>query len=79
LEEQKLHEQLKNGSVSEEEPEGGYTAVALYDYQASADDEISFDPDDIVTNIEMIDKGWWRGLCKGQYGLFPANYVEIIP
>lgn len=25
----------------------------------------------------QIDKGWWRGLCKGQYGLFPANYVEL--
>ena len=32
----------------------GYVAVALYDYQASADDELSFDPDDIITNIEMV-------------------------
>lgn len=60
------------------EPEDtGYTAVALYDYQASATDEISFDPDDVITNIEMIDEGWWRGYCKGQYGLFPANYVIL--
>lgn len=43
----------------------------------AGDDEISFDPDDVVTNIEMIDDGWWRGLCKGRYGLFPANYVEL--
>ncbi|XP_039327470.1 src substrate cortactin isoform X3 [Saimiri boliviensis] len=55
----------------------GITAVALYDYQAAGDDEISFDPDDIITNIEMIDDGWWRGVCKGRYGLFPANYVEL--
>ncbi|KAJ8249466.1 hypothetical protein GJAV_G00235220 [Gymnothorax javanicus] len=55
----------------------GVTAVALYDYQAAGDDEISFDPDDIITNIEMIDEGWWRGVCKGAYGLFPANYVEV--
>lgn len=34
LEEQELHEQLKNGPALEDEPEGGYTAVALYDYQA---------------------------------------------
>ncbi|KFM80081.1 Src substrate protein p85, partial [Stegodyphus mimosarum] len=39
------------------------TAVALYDYQAADSDEISFDPDDIITNIEMIDEGWWRGEC----------------
>uniref|UniRef100_A0A8C6M6M0 Cortactin n=1 Tax=Nothobranchius furzeri TaxID=105023 RepID=A0A8C6M6M0_NOTFU len=55
----------------------GVTAVALYDYQAAGDDEISFDPDDIITNIEMIDEGWWRGICRGAYGLFPANYVEV--
>ncbi|XP_042264389.1 ribosomal protein S6 kinase alpha-6-like [Thunnus maccoyii] len=55
----------------------GVTAVALYNYQAAGDDEISFDPDDIITNIEMIDEGWWRGMCRGAYGLFPANYVEV--
>ncbi|XP_058606815.1 src substrate cortactin-like [Onychostoma macrolepis] len=55
----------------------GVTAVALYDYQAAGEDEISFDPDDIITNIEMIDEGWWRGVCRGAYGLFPANYVEV--
>ncbi|XP_066262937.1 src substrate cortactin [Euwallacea similis] len=54
----------------------GITAVALYDYQAAADDEISFDPDNLITHIEKIDEGWWRGLCKGKYGLFPANYVQ---
>lgn len=56
----------------------GVQAVALYDYQAAADDEISFDPDDRITHIEMIDEGWWRGLCNNQYGLFPANYVLLI-
>lgn len=57
--------------------EYGITAVALYDYQAAGDDEISFDPDDMITSIEMIDEGWWRGECRGRYGLFPANYVEL--
>ncbi|XP_055300607.1 hematopoietic lineage cell-specific protein [Sitodiplosis mosellana] len=52
-------------------------AIALYDYQASAEDEISFDPNDVITHIEKIDEGWWRGLCKNRYGLFPANYVQI--
>ena len=28
--------------------------MALYDYQAAADDEISFDPNDVITNIEMV-------------------------
>jgi len=24
------------------------------------------------------DEGWWQGSCNGQYGLFPANYVELL-
>ncbi|XP_040151436.1 src substrate cortactin isoform X1 [Anopheles arabiensis] len=56
----------------------GIQAIALYDYQAAADDEISFDPDDKITHIEMIDEGWWRGWCNNKYGLFPANYVQLL-
>ncbi|XP_008473198.1 src substrate cortactin [Diaphorina citri] len=78
LEQERLMEELRQQGTNEDTEEDlGYTAVALYDYQASADDEISFDPDDIITNIEMIDEGWWRGYCHGQYGLFPANYVSL--
>uniref|UniRef100_A0A8C3YP12 Src substrate cortactin n=1 Tax=Catagonus wagneri TaxID=51154 RepID=A0A8C3YP12_9CETA len=71
------HYAAEEGAYDEYENDLGITAIALYDYQAAGDDEISFDPDDIITNIEMIDDGWWRGLCKGRYGLFPANYVEL--
>lgn len=37
-----------------EETGTGLVAVALYDYQAAAEDELSFDPDDIINNIEMV-------------------------
>ncbi|XP_055933404.1 src substrate cortactin-like isoform X2 [Argiope bruennichi] len=67
--EEELYEVPENSGVS---------AVALYDYQAADSDEISFDPDDIITNIEMIDEGWWRGECRGQIGLFPSNYVQLL-
>lgn len=61
------------------EEDRGLQARALYDYQASDDTEISFDPDDVITNIEQIDEGWWKGVAPdGSNGLFPANYVEII-
>ncbi|XP_042743734.1 hematopoietic lineage cell-specific protein isoform X1 [Lagopus leucura] len=56
----------------------GICAVALYDYQGDGDDEISFDPDDTITHIEMVDEGWWRGQCHGKVGLFPANYVKLL-
>ncbi|XP_077623709.1 hematopoietic lineage cell-specific protein [Crocuta crocuta] len=54
------------------------SAIALYDYQGEGSDEISFDPDDIITDIEMVDEGWWRGRCHGHFGLFPANYVKLL-
>ncbi|NXP72244.1 HCLS1 protein, partial [Ramphastos sulfuratus] len=56
----------------------GTCAVALYDFQGDGDDEITFDPDDTITNIEMVDEGWWRGQCRGRVGLFPANYVKLL-
>uniref|UniRef100_A0A0B7AS67 Coactosin-like protein n=1 Tax=Arion vulgaris TaxID=1028688 RepID=A0A0B7AS67_9EUPU len=57
----------------------GKCARALYDYQAADDTEISFDPDDIITNIEEIDDGWWQGFApNGAYGMFPSNYVELV-
>lgn len=31
-----------------------FDKVAMYDYQAAADDEISFDPDDVITHIEQV-------------------------
>eukprot|EP00043_Microstomoeca_roanoka_P019877 m.231236 g.231236 ORF g.231236 m.231236 type:complete len:381 (-) comp17064_c3_seq1:1493-2635(-) len=68
----------------EQEPEpqqttgGGIRARALYDYQAEEEGELTFDPEDIITDIEMIDEGWWRGSFNGAVGLFPANYVEVI-
>ncbi|KAI3361870.1 hypothetical protein L3Q82_002194 [Scortum barcoo] len=68
--------------TGEEMKEGGQDicARALYDYQAVFDDtEITFDPDDIITGIEMVDEGWWRGYGPdGHYGMFPANYVELL-
>ncbi|KAM4575978.1 drebrin-like b isoform 1-T1 [Odontesthes bonariensis] len=65
--------------TAEDTADKGVCARALYDYQAADDTEISFDPDDVITGIEMIDEGWWRGYCpNGHFGMFPANYVELM-
>lgn len=88
ISEQELIEQLKSDNIEEVAEEQqfvlspddpGVVAYALYDYQAAADDEISFDPEDLITHIEMIDEGWWKGLHAKTvtYGLFPANYVQL--
>ncbi|KAL6726018.1 hypothetical protein Aduo_008031 [Ancylostoma duodenale] len=57
----------------------GLRAIALWDYQAADSTEISFDPDDYITEIDQVDPGWWRGRGpKGDVGLFPANYVRLL-
>nr|XP_040233861.2 drebrin-like protein A [Anopheles coluzzii] len=68
-----------NATIDLSDEDNMIRARALYDYQAADDSEISFDPDDIITHIDQIDEGWWQGLAPdGTYGLFPANYVELI-
>jgi len=53
-----------------------FTATALYEFNEGGEDELIFNEGDIITDIEVIDEGWWRGACNGRYGLFPANYVQ---
>ncbi|GIJ90806.1 hypothetical protein Asppvi_009769 [Aspergillus pseudoviridinutans] len=52
-------------------------AMALYDYEAAEDNELSFPEGAHIVNIEFPDDDWWFGEYKGQKGLFPANYVQL--
>uniref|UniRef100_A0A4W5KVH9 Drebrin-like b n=1 Tax=Hucho hucho TaxID=62062 RepID=A0A4W5KVH9_9TELE len=58
----------------------GHGDLRYCSFHSTADEtEISFDPDDILNGIEMIDEGWWRGYSPdGHFGMFPANYVELV-
>lgn len=61
----------------------GLMARTLFDYDAAEDDELSFDIDELITNIEKIDVGWYRGIITSKNGskregLFPANYVKLL-
>jgi len=55
----------------------GPSAIALYDYEAQEDNEISFPEGATITDLEFPDDDWWQGTYKGKEGLFPANYVEL--
>ncbi|XP_041736271.1 abl interactor 1a isoform X8 [Coregonus clupeaformis] len=52
--------------------------VAIYDYTADKDDELSFMEGAIIYIIKKNDDGWFEGLSSGVTGLFPGNYVESI-
>lgn len=48
-------------------------------FSSENDEEITFDPGDIITEIDTFDEGWWKGQSPdGRFGMFPANYVELI-
>ncbi|CAO3686284.1 unnamed protein product [Rhizopus microsporus] len=54
--------------------------VALYDYDALAEGDLSFRKDD---KIELVNRtqdanDWWTGKLRGQTGVFPGNYVQEI-
>ena len=48
--------------------------VALYNYTGEVGD-LSFKEGDVI-NVHKDEGEWWEGSCKGEQGLFPANYVK---
>ncbi|XP_076437498.1 abl interactor 2-like isoform X3 [Babylonia areolata] len=50
--------------------------VAIYDYEADKEDELSFSENSVIYVIRKNDDGWWEGVMDGVTGLFPSNYVE---
>ncbi|KAE9991869.1 hypothetical protein EG327_010747 [Venturia inaequalis] len=58
---------------------GGKRALIQYDYEKAEDNELELHEGGYVTNIEMVDEDWWHGENeRGETGLFPSNYVELI-
>ncbi|OGM39995.1 actin binding protein [Aspergillus bombycis] len=57
----------------------GIQAVVQYDYERAEDNEIELTEGEYVMEIEMVDKDWWLGSnARGERGLFPSNYVELL-
>ena len=57
----------------------GKRALVQYDYEKAEDNELELKEGEHVTNIEMVDDDWWMGQnLRGETGLFPSNYVELV-
>ncbi|XP_049540899.1 rho GTPase-activating protein Graf [Anopheles darlingi] len=51
----------------------------LYACLAENDGELSFEPNQIITNVRRSNEpGWLDGTLNGKSGLIPENYVEIL-
>lgn len=53
-----------------------FPVVAIYDYNADKEDELSFQESSVIYVLKKNDDGWWEGVMDGITGLFPGNYVE---
>ncbi|KAG8232953.1 hypothetical protein J437_LFUL011446 [Ladona fulva] len=67
----------------EDDDDGGFgrvpnvgRVVAIYDYYADKEDELSFQESAVIYVLKKNDDGWWEGVMDGITGLFPGNYVE---
>ncbi|XP_076995937.1 SH3 domain-containing protein 19 isoform X3 [Tamandua tetradactyla] len=53
-------------------------AVVLHDFPAEQVDDLNLISGETVYLLEKIDTDWYRGKCRNQTGLFPANFVKVI-
>ena len=68
---------MQKRQISDKEADG-LKALALYDFQAQGDDELTVMKGDALWVIEQDDDEWWR--CrntKGDEGVVPASYIEV--
>ncbi|MBN3284300.1 M3K21 kinase, partial [Polyodon spathula] len=58
--------------------------TAVFDYEASGEDELSLRRGDVVEVLSKDasisgDEGWWTGKINHRVGIFPSNYVTYKP
>ena len=60
----------------------GDWARALYDYDATCEEELSFQEGQIIKIVRRdengIDDGWWEGELGDKVGVFPSLVVEEL-
>lgn len=59
----------------------GITAKVVYSYNAQNEDELTLNEGQIINILDqnLEDAGWWRGEVNGKVGVFPDNFVDLIP
>lgn len=55
-------------------------ALAKHDFNATAEDELSFRKGQVLKILNMEDDtNWYRAELEGREGLIPSNYIEMKP
>ncbi|XP_076665068.1 GTPase regulator associated with FAK isoform X3 [Andrena cerasifolii] len=69
-----------SGRSSPGQVPGIWRVRTLYACLAESDGELSFEPNQIITNVKAsLEPGWLEGTLNGKTGLVPKNYVEQLP
>ncbi|XP_033621449.1 vinexin [Fukomys damarensis] len=68
----------RGGSPARKE-EKRKAARLKFDFQAQSPKELTVQKGDIVYIHKEVDKNWLEGEHHGRRGIFPANYVEVLP
>jgi len=53
--------------------------VVEYDYHAELNDELTLRIGDVITQVQRLEGGWWKGQLRGKDGMFPDNFVKVLP
>lgn len=51
--------------------------IAMYDYAAANQDELSFSKGQLINIWDKTNPDWWKGEVQGVTGLLPTNYVKM--
>ena len=51
-----------------------------FDYDGEQSDELSLRKNDVINILDKnIADGWWKGELQGKIGVFPDNFVRLLP
>ncbi|KAI7805785.1 putative mitogen-activated protein kinase kinase kinase 9, partial [Triplophysa rosa] len=70
-----------HGPAAAATPSGAGYWTAVFDYDATAEDELSLQKGDrveVLSKDSLVsgDEGWWTGMIEDRVGIFPSNYVS---
>ncbi|XP_028921966.1 vinexin isoform X3 [Ornithorhynchus anatinus] len=67
------------GSPGKKEEKKMKAARLKFDFQAQSPKELTLQKGDIVYIHKEVDKNWLEGEHHGRVGIFPTNYVQVLP
>jgi len=52
--------------------------VVTYDYNPVKKDELKLVVGEVVEKVGELEPGWWKGISRGRYGVFPSSFVKNL-